>query len=74
MTQIELKKEIENTRENLNAAIAGNMTESAILDISRVLDSLIEEYLSENISPDGTGKKSFLVCRPVPAQDPRRDL
>ncbi len=54
MTQIELKKEIENTRENLNAAIAGNMTESAILDISRVLDSLIEEYLSENISPDGT--------------------
>ena len=54
MTQIELKKEIEHTRENLNAAIAGNMTESAILDISRVLDSLIEEYLSENISPDGT--------------------
>lgn len=59
MTQIELKKEIENTRENLNAAIAGNMTESAILDISRVLDSLIEEYLSENISPDGAGKKEF---------------
>ena len=59
MTQIELKKEIENTRENLNAAIAGNMKESAILDISRVLDSLIEEYLSENISPDGTGKKEF---------------
>ena len=59
MTQIELKKEIENTRENLNAAIAGNMTESAILDISRVLDSLIEEYLSENVSPDGTGKKEF---------------
>ena len=59
MTQIELKKEIENTRENLNAAIAGNMTKSAILDISRVLDSMREEYLSENISLDGTGKKEF---------------
>ena len=59
MTQIELKKEIENTRENRYTYRAGNMTESAILDISRVLDSLIEEYLSENISPDGTGKKEF---------------
>ena len=59
MTQIELKKEIENTRENLNAAIAGNMTESAILDISRVLDSLIEEYLNENISSERSGEKEF---------------
>ena len=36
MTQIELKREIENTREDLNAAIAGRMTESSILDISRI--------------------------------------
>lgn len=53
MTQIELKREIENTREDLNAAIAGRMTESRILDISRLLDGLIEEYLSRNNSPDG---------------------
>ena len=52
MTQIELKREIENTREDLNAAIAGRMTESRILDISRLLDGLIEEYLSRNNSPD----------------------
>ena len=52
MTQIELKREIENTREDLNAAIAGRMTESRILDISRLLDGLIEEYLSRNNSSD----------------------
>ena len=52
MTQIELKREIENTREDLNAAIAGRMTESRILDISRLLDGLIEEYLSRNNSQD----------------------
>ena len=38
MTQIELERKIENTREDLNAAIAGNMTKSRILDISRLLD------------------------------------
>ena len=54
-----MKKEIENTRENLNAAIAGNMAESAILDISRVLDSLIEEYLNENICSEWSGEKEF---------------
>ena len=45
MTQIELKIKIENTREDLNAAIAGNMTRSRILDISQLLDGLIEESL-----------------------------
>lgn len=66
MTQIELKREIENTRENLNAAIAGNMAESAILDISRILDSLIEEYLSENIGPKGSGEKEFTCAGSCP--------
>ena len=47
MTQIELKIKIENTREDLNAAIAGNMTRSRILDISQLLDGLIEEYLEK---------------------------
>ena len=53
MTQIELKREIENTREDLKAAIAGRMKERRILDISRLLDGLIEEYLSRNSSSDG---------------------
>ncbi len=53
MTQIELKREIENTREDLNAAIAGNMTKSRILDISRLLDGLIEEYMEKNGNPKG---------------------
>ena len=56
MTQIELKREIENTREDLNAAIAGNMTKSRILDISQLLDGLIEEYLEKNgTTPQGAG-------------------
>lgn len=55
MTQIELKREIENTREDLNAAIAGNMTKSRILDISRLLDGLIEEYMEKNRNPQGAG-------------------
>ncbi len=55
MTQIELKRKIENTREDLNAAIAGNMTKSRILDISRILDGLIEEYMEKNRNPQGTG-------------------
>ena len=42
MTQIELKREIENTREDLNAAIAGRMTESRILDISLSLIHISE--------------------------------
>lgn len=61
MTQIELKKEIENTREDLNAAIAGNMTQSRILDISRILDRLIEEYL-ENDRDEGETKDEPVSC------------
>ena len=56
MTQIELKIKIENTREDLNAAIAGNMTRSRILDISRLLDGLIEEYMEKSRSPKGAGE------------------
>ena len=55
MTQIELKIKIENTREDLNAAIAGNMTRSRILDISQLLDGLIEEYLETGRSLKGAG-------------------
>lgn len=57
MTQIELERKIENTREDLNAAIAGNVTWSRILDISRALDGLIEEYLEKSRTPKGTGEK-----------------
>lgn len=55
MTQIELKIKIENTREDLNAAIVGNMTKSRILDISQLLDGLIEEYLETDRSLKGAG-------------------
>ena len=55
MTQIELKIKIENTREDLNAAIAWNMTRSRILDISQLLDCLIEEYLETDRSLKGAG-------------------
>lgn len=58
MTQIELKKEIENTRADLNAAIAGNMTQSRILDISRILDRLIEEYLEKDRDTGETGDET----------------
>ncbi|HJC10258.1 MAG TPA: Spo0E family sporulation regulatory protein-aspartic acid phosphatase [Candidatus Blautia merdigallinarum] len=60
MTQIELERKIENTREDLNAAIAGNMTKSRILDISRLLDGLIEEYLDQNGSRKGTEDEQAL--------------
>ena len=59
MTQIELKIKIENTREDLNAAIAGNMTRSRILDISQLLDGLIEEYLETDRSLKGAGDDPF---------------
>ena len=55
MTQIELKIKIENTREDLNAAIAWNMTRSRILGISQLLDGLIEEYLETDRSLKGAG-------------------
>ena len=45
MTQIELKKKIEDTREILNTALQSKCSTDKILDISRMLDVLIEEYL-----------------------------
>lgn len=45
MTQRELKREIENTREHLNAAIEHEREMLEILDISRHLDDLIEQYM-----------------------------
>lgn len=46
MSQIELKKEIENTREILNTAIQSKRDAGEILYISRELDGLIEKYLT----------------------------
>lgn len=48
MTQKELREEIENTRSILNKAIENKCGFSRILDISRVLDCLIEEYLERS--------------------------
>lgn len=45
MTQKELKAEIEDTREVLNTAIEKKKGFEEILDISRRLDFLIEEYV-----------------------------
>lgn len=56
MTQIELERKIENTRADLNAAIEGKMTQSRILDISRTLDGLIEEYLEKCENAGKTGE------------------
>lgn len=46
MTQMELKREIEDTREILDTAIEEKSGSAEILNISMVLDGLIEEYLS----------------------------
>ena len=54
MTQRELKREIENTREHLNADIKNEREMLEILDISRQLDDLIEKYLEL-----GTGRRKF---------------
>lgn len=48
MTQMELKKEIEDTRTKLNTAIAEKCSAGKILDISRTLDDLIKEYMTLN--------------------------
>lgn len=48
MTEIELKKEIENTRNILNMAVKNKWGTGKILDISRNLDCLIEEYIEIN--------------------------
>lgn len=47
MTQTEMKKEIENTREILNTAVVSKYSSEEILEISRKLDVLIEKYLTE---------------------------
>ena len=48
MTQKELKWEIEHTRERLDAAIEQKYCFLEILNISRMLDCLIEEYMTMN--------------------------
>ena len=49
MTQAELKRKIESTREALDAAIAQKQAWQTVLDISRLLDCLIEEYLKGSL-------------------------
>lgn len=47
MTQTELRKEIEDTREVLNTALVSKCSSEKVLEISRMLDDLIEKYLTE---------------------------
>lgn len=48
MNRKELKGKIEHTREVLDTAIEKKYCSVEILDISRMLDRLIEEYVTEN--------------------------
>lgn len=48
MNRKELKRKIEHTREVLDTAIEKKYCSVEILDISRMLDRLIEEYVTEN--------------------------
>lgn len=48
MTQRELKKEIESTRLVLDRAIEEKYAFGQILEISRILDCLIEDYMGLN--------------------------
>ena len=45
MTEVELKEEIENTRNILNIAVGERWAAGKVLDISRNLDCLIEKYM-----------------------------
>ena len=45
MTEVELKEEIENTRNVLNVAVRERWAAGKVLDISRNLDCLIEKYM-----------------------------
>lgn len=45
MTEIELKEEIEKTRNILNMAVKDRWGSGKVLDISRNLDCLIEKYM-----------------------------
>ena len=48
MNRKELKRKIEHTREVLDTAIEKKYCSVEILDISRMLDRLIEDYVTEN--------------------------
>lgn len=48
------EEKIEDTRELLNTAIITKCSQSKILDISRALDTLIEEYLISNSNSSKT--------------------
>lgn len=48
MNRKELKRKIEHTREVLDTAIEKKCCSVEVLDISRMLDRLIEEYVTEN--------------------------
>lgn len=48
MDRKELKRKIEHTREVLDIAIEKKYCSVEVLDISRMLDRLIEEYVTEN--------------------------
>ncbi len=45
MTALELKEEIEKTRNGLNMAVQERWGSGKVLDISRNLDCLIEKYM-----------------------------
>lgn len=45
MTELELKEEIEKTRNILNMAVRESWGSGKVLDISRNLDCLIEKYM-----------------------------
>ena len=45
MTELELKEEIEKTRNVLNMAVRERWDSGKVLDISRNLDCLIEKYM-----------------------------
>lgn len=65
MTQAELKREIENTREALDTAIAQKQAWQTVLETSRLLDHLIEEYLKDDLSKDKDGTGCFAVGNPI---------
>lgn len=65
MTQAELRREIENTREALDAAIAQKQAWQTVLDISRLLDCLIEEYLQDSLRKEEERKCCFAAGRKI---------
>lgn len=55
MTEVELKEEIENTRNVLNVAVRERWAAGKVLDISRNLDCLIEKYMEMCNQKNGCG-------------------